>query len=672
MAQVPLYSGGVTPDSGPLVTQKSNVVPVAFGAGTAEGIGDIGAQTQRLGDVYAEHAIKLQEGDNKRAVDDGFTNLLTQQDQYIENYKANHAGTAAYENYGEAVKDLTKIREDVAAGMPNPKAQEDFGTASRRQLEYGLSDLTRYAATERKRGLMQSSEGLIEAAKNNYANAETDEQRADALAIIDVNREHQGKLLGDAPEFTDAKKFSDRSQAQKQYIERVMTTDPTRAQQLYDQYSGKPNFNTTQAPGLIAPGNIDPWNRQVLQNADGTYSTTSSFSREDPKTGREVLVPSVINGKRFSEDEAWDHYLKTGENLGQFKDADSADAYAEKLHNAQEARLDEHGNPKTGFTAPDSIVLEHGIKSALIPQQSRQIADAVIVPKSMDPEKDLPKWLADGADKAELLHPGDEVFAQSVATQIYTRANRVKASQQAVMRGGIDHIQSQLNDAEESGHILTLDDITSTPEGQAAWAAIRPTTQKAFLNQIRIASQGPRTPTPQGDLRFLALRGMSLTNPGAFSQLDLSHESSLMRGQRMQLAERQQAIIARKPLNEDVGKALSVLNANQMIQPQWPLAADKNSDDYRQFVGALEDKLTTFNAVHGRKPNDQDIKKLGQELLLAKKSGGFLGMFQSTTRSYQAPTPEFVQGITEAAKRAGAPPPTQAEIDEAYAARVKQ
>lgn len=98
------------------------------------------------------------------------------------------------------------------------------------------------------------------------------------------------------------------------------------------------------AQGLAVPGNLDLWNRPVLHNQDGSYSTTSSFSRQD-EDGLEVLVPSVIGGKRLSEDDAWSHYKKTGEHLGKFKNSDDADRYAQALHEAQAAHYDEHGNP---------------------------------------------------------------------------------------------------------------------------------------------------------------------------------------------------------------------------------------------------------------------------------------------------------------------------------------
>jgi hypothetical protein len=123
-------------------------------------------------------------------------------------------------------------------------------------------------------------------------------------------------------------------------------TDPS---QLYSlagpQPTPAPNFPLTGAPGMTKPGNLDPWNRPVLHNPDGSYSTTSSMSisTEDG----EVLIPTVVDGKRLTPEQAADHYKQTGENLGTFDTPDHADAYATALHNAQATMYDNQGNRLT-------------------------------------------------------------------------------------------------------------------------------------------------------------------------------------------------------------------------------------------------------------------------------------------------------------------------------------
>jgi hypothetical protein len=90
--------------------------------------------------------------------------------------------------------------------------------------------------------------------------------------------------------------------------------------------------------GMIEQGNVDAFNRPVLKNPDGSVSTTSSISIEED--GREILIPTVVNGKRISQQDAIDRYHRTGEHLGKFTTPDAADAYAQSLHNRQARTLD--------------------------------------------------------------------------------------------------------------------------------------------------------------------------------------------------------------------------------------------------------------------------------------------------------------------------------------------
>ena len=59
------------------------------------------------------------------------------------------------------------------------------------------------------------------------------------------------------------------------------------------------------------------------------------------------MIPTVIGGKRLSNDDAIAHFRQTGENLGTFRTPDDANAYATNLHNAQATMYDAQGNPKS-------------------------------------------------------------------------------------------------------------------------------------------------------------------------------------------------------------------------------------------------------------------------------------------------------------------------------------
>lgn len=101
---------------------------------------------------------------------------------------------------------------------------------------------------------------------------------------------------------------------------------------LNTKLAGKSNYVDTI--GRYGKGNIDLNKRKVLKNSDGTFSTEESFSTRID--GKEVLLPTIINGKRVSQKEAINHYLKTGEHLGKFSTVKEAQKYAKSLHKRQE------------------------------------------------------------------------------------------------------------------------------------------------------------------------------------------------------------------------------------------------------------------------------------------------------------------------------------------------
>lgn len=131
--------------------------------------------------------------------------------------------------------------------------------------------------------------------------------------------------------------------------------------------------------GLLEPGHLPIWHRPNIQNDDGTHSSEFSFSREE--NGKEVLVPSIVDGKwqtpdgkmpplgkeqivngkrqyvptpqeQAMYDKAWQHYKDNpSEHLGKFDNADNADAYANALHSR---------GPNTQITTPPSAQLPTG------------------------------------------------------------------------------------------------------------------------------------------------------------------------------------------------------------------------------------------------------------------------------------------------------------------------
>lgn len=104
--------------------------------------------------------------------------------------------------------------------------------------------------------------------------------------------------------------------------------------------------------GLVEQGNIDLDNRPTVKNEDGSISTERSFSRNFD--GKEVLLPLIReDGKVMTEDEAVEHYKKTGKHLGVFETPEDADAYAKGLSKRQQQKY-APGTAQAAGTASDA------------------------------------------------------------------------------------------------------------------------------------------------------------------------------------------------------------------------------------------------------------------------------------------------------------------------------
>lgn len=132
------------------------------------------------------------------------------------------------------------------------------------------------------------------------------------------------------------------------------------AQTLRDMYLQQAN---NQYPmvyrGMVQPGNLDLYNRPVLNNADGSYSTTSSMSFNDGQY--EVVVPTVAGTStgqvvRLTPEQAMQRYFATGQHLGKFTDWQPADDYAQRIHEMQERAIAANrGQPfRMGYTSPNN------------------------------------------------------------------------------------------------------------------------------------------------------------------------------------------------------------------------------------------------------------------------------------------------------------------------------
>lgn len=104
-------------------------------------------------------------------------------------------------------------------------------------------------------------------------------------------------------------------------------------------YDNKKTNNYALNGTLFERGNIDPTERPIVINKDGSIETVYSMTSEFD--GIYYVIPTILrdsngNGYRATPEEAVQEFLKTGKHLGAFTDQINADSYAKAYHQEQE------------------------------------------------------------------------------------------------------------------------------------------------------------------------------------------------------------------------------------------------------------------------------------------------------------------------------------------------
>lgn len=98
---------------------------------------------------------------------------------------------------------------------------------------------------------------------------------------------------------------------------------------------------TGVSTGLTDPGNLNPFNRPVLKNPDGSISTSSAIGTGTERG--ETIIPTVVDGLRLTPEQALLEFRKTGGNFGSYGTVEQGDTAATALHNDQAAYLAANG-----------------------------------------------------------------------------------------------------------------------------------------------------------------------------------------------------------------------------------------------------------------------------------------------------------------------------------------
>jgi len=302
---------------------------------------------------------------------------------------------------------------------------------------------------------------------------------------------------------------------------------------------------------------------------------------------------------------------------------------------------------KSGALLPmDALKVQSTIQTQYRQQGSRVIADQVLGKlRDGDDEgdKSLNDYISEGMSKITEgdLDKDDPLFKDFVRERITADYNRHKS----VVRDGQQNAEQTVAGAMMTGNkegILpkSVDELRLVdPKVGEAWDALKPTTQRKYMQALAKNAGGDRVAWTDDSLRnYQKLKGEAYDHPVDFLARDVIAENMPTAGKR-ELINLQQRLRSQSESDPRVARAISILTPDLSAAG---ISRTSDKDGYHQFVGALQDQLDQFQKDNKKVPKNDEVRTIGAQLMQQQATGrrGWLYFTDEKSPTYQLPMPD--------------------------------
>lgn len=617
----------------------------------------------------------------------------------------NLSGKNAIDAYPATLAALEKSRNDISDTLPNSAARLMFDADSRRLQQYSEMDASRHAAQQRKEYQNQVVTTSVQALQDQAALHPDDDNRFQAAKQGITNlRENQGAQAGQDLNTVNANILKDVSVMSMQRVQRMADNNPFLAENYYKAHQGDftpadllhmDNFFHHTLPPIEAEGAAKvivggkygiPQAVDFASAIEAQEGSGSGVRSSEGAVGRMQLEPAtaaaqaqklgapldvaLFNGKGDAAD-AYNRKLGGSYAADMMRRYNGNPALASAAYNAGPAVVDDWINgtnqsgknaslTRLGDPATGEILTEEWVSKIPFKETRDYVSgtptrpgilqrlnpSAPVVATSPDPKDHLADYLAQADRMAEYQHPGDAVYAHTLENQVKAQVSTISTEYHAQVTTAQNALQTSLNGGPDGSgpKITTVNQLMSSYDGaKQDWAQLPATVQRGIISQLTQNASGPKGVTIEAQQKYQQYLGMYHNDPESYRNLDIGSDTSMPWSLRKQLIDKQQALQAKPPQNENINHAMSLAAVAGFSQAGITKAADP--DTYNKATGLMSQEIDNFVAVHNRKPNDSDIRNISQQILTAGKQQGWFG---SSFSAEQAKTTALIGGVPDA------------------------
>ena len=679
MPQVPTdFAPNQTPSEGSVGRQDINVNGNTFGGGLAAGLSDIGDAYEKQGDMLAQHAVTLQNIDNKASSDNAYVNLMTQANSllYGDGKTPGYSdlqGKNAVDAFPKARDTLLQIRENVAGTLPNKATQLLFDADSRRLTANFLSSMSTHAAQQQRQYVTDTHAGMIDAAQSNAVlNYKTPGAVDNALNIQAQAIAQEGVVQGKPPQWVMNQTELAKSKTYSDVAKRIAVDDPFAGQDYFHQHMGDLTaadqvslgqyFHSVTQPAAawnIATNVINGGHVVAAKDFDDAIVNVGEHGKVGQVSPAGALGPGQImpataaaiaqkagipfDADKLKNDPAYNKQIRLAYENELLQRFGGNQVLAAAAYNAGPGVVNDWiygtnnsgknqsllrlGDPVKGETTNAAFMAQIPFQETK--DYAQRVSDSLgqqsgVALTSYDVKDHLGDLVAAGANAATYAQPGQPIFSKLVEENIRNQVgviSQMQTAQRVEANGRLSTIvmggpTGAMQKPRSWGEFTQIN-----PNWQEDWQKLKPAEQGHLLNMIANNGSGKSVqPSQESMLLNAKLIGESISNPHQFlaENFNSGPNQILPYADRRALMDKQATLASRPQPNEDILHAVSIANDMGLSN-----VVDKNTDAHNMFVGRLSTDIDTFNAVHGRKPNDSDIQKMVTGLMLTTKSHVF-------------------------------------------------
>jgi hypothetical protein len=669
------YEGAPTlsPRFEPVGSVNVNAPPAAFGVNVAEAVATQGHIIEGAGKELFDRAYAMQELQQHAVANKALADAQDQMNQHYVNY-TNLEGQAAVDGYKPFQSDLNKIREDGGANL-GPYAQQLYDQESRQARQRLSFSGAVHAAGEQKKYIIGSADASVQSSMKSMEVNPNDPATAEAALknIRDQVAHRWGDIAGMSPEEVKQKQNDAVNKAVNGRVRALAKEDPIGAQKLLDQAVKDGDLYGDDMTNLT-------WYVRNQRNTIGARNVAGQAMAESRQGGGPLLRALLQNesgGRNIPQSIVDINTAKGTPAQGYFQIIDPT-----WRRYADAAGVDLREYP-SAITAPYSVQAQVANVIPLNQWGSATIAKMRAAGGRLDLNKTLgenlaangeglgsgitPKpTMADVAHRARAIaqehFPNEPDFADASENDAITQYTKQKQIEKDTEQNNYETIAGGLLTPGQDGKLPTsIDELkASSPDNAAAvdWIMNNEPSKMASVQRQLLANASDRIPfTQERQNAYLKYVGMAGSSDQRQEFLDTDVLSlDLPFQQKSDLLKLQQRV------QRQAEEAVPLSRAMMLLTPKlnsMGLTKQQDNDNLNLFKGSLTKVLEDFMGENKRPPKNDEIEKIGSELLQQEATKGWFGTTPSAPWYQQVvenADPKTVEMIRQTFQQKGVEP----------------